>query len=376
MKVVTSYSQQFSPALAVIISSGIFVVIIMLIAMVLTLENWLNGSPSLQNNTQESSAMTSFALATSSPAASPSPGTERTDPTGIAQVWVPAGCFMMGSSDEQIQEAYTEARKLDKNARIDWFTMEKPQHETCLTQGYWIDKYVVTNTTFEAFVKAGGYSNDRYWSDEGLAWKRENNVNAPAKVDWNNQECSQYSSDPQQPRICIAWYEAEAYAKWRSETAKDGLIYRLPSEAEWEYAARGPEARIYPWGNIFDETLFNFCDKNCPFGWADKTVDDGYSHTSPVDHYSGGISWINAYDMAGNVWQWTADCYDRDFYSKRPDPDNNPLNACSDNTPRVIHGGSWDHNQILARSASRGGADPFMRFSNFGFRLVAALPES
>jgi formylglycine-generating enzyme required for sulfatase activity len=83
------------------------------------------------------------------------------------------------------------------------------------------------------------------------------------------------SSDPQQPRVCLKWYEAEAYANWRTQAASDGTVYRLPTEAEWEYAARGPQSLIYPWGNSFDSSRLNYCDKNCSEPWVDMSVDDG-----------------------------------------------------------------------------------------------------
>ena len=97
----------------------------------------------------------------------------------------------------------------------------------------------------------------------------------------------------------VSWYEAEAYANWRGG--------RLPTEAEWEYAARGPNSLIYPWGNEFDGTKLNFCDTECTYDWRDASVDDGYEKTAPVGSYESGKSWVVAYDLAGNIWEWVAD---------------------------------------------------------------------
>jgi len=268
------------------------------------------------------------------PTATPPPaGTVRTDAAGIAQVFVPNGCFMMGSDPAK-----------DSQARPD----EQPQHKVCLTHDYWIDQYDVTNAAFDAFVKAGGYSTDAFWSSDGLAWKQSNKISGP------DTTCTQYSSEPQQPRVCVSWYEAEAYAKWRTQTAKDGTNYQLPTEAEWEYAARGPQSFIYPWGDGWDSSKAN--------------VENTIGKTSLVNQYPAGKSWVGAYDMAGNVWQWTADWYDAKYNST---PQSDPPGASSGQY-RVLRGGSWRSPQNYARSAYRFSLDPAGRFNSRGFRV--ALP--
>ena len=267
------------------------------------------------------------------PTATPMPaGTVRTDAAGIAQVYVPAGCFLMGSDPAKDSQAQPN---------------EKPQHKVCLTHDYWIDQYDVTNAAFDAFVKAGGYSTDAFWSSDGLAWKQSNNISGP------DTSCTQYSSEPQQPRVCVSWYEAEAYAKWRTQTAKDGTNYQLPTEAEWEYAARGPQSFLYPWGDNWNSSKAN--------------VENRIGKTSLVNQYPAGKSWVGAYDMAGNVFQWTADWYDAKYYSDTPQ--NDPPGASSGQY-RALRGGSWGALQNFARSAYRYHFDPAGRYYSSGFRVV------
>ena len=126
----------------------------------------------------------------------PTPGATRTDSLGLAQVWVPAGCFQMGSDPTQ-----------DSQARAD----EQPAHQVCFTHGFWLDQFTITNAAFDVFVQAGGYQTDAYWSVDGLAWKRVSNVSGP------DTNCRTLSGDPQEPRTCLKWYEAEAYANGRAD---------------------------------------------------------------------------------------------------------------------------------------------------------------
>lgn len=262
----------------------------------------------------------------------------RTDPLGISQVWVPAGCFKMGSDPTKDSQAQSD---------------EEPAHDVCITKGYWLDVYDVTNAAFDAFVKVGGYTTDGYWSADGLKWKQSGSISGP------NTSCSQYSSDSQQPRVCVNWYEAEAYANWRTTTATDGTLYRLPTEAEWEYAARGPESPIYPWGNTFDKSKAN-------------TIEAGPGKTTTVGSYPAGASWVGAQDMVGNVFQWVADWSDANYYGNAPK--NDPTGPTSGQS-RVLRGGSWDNNQRGARSAYRNDYDPGGQFSVVGFRVVGVVPS-
>jgi iron(II)-dependent oxidoreductase len=150
-------------------------------------------------------------------------GDRRVDEHGVDQVWVPAGCFMMGTSEEQA--ASLEVPSWAQNE----LQGEQPQHEACLSAGYWIDQFEVTNAAFEAFVAADGYSTPAYWSEDGLKWLGRQLPNTLPIT------CAG-ETEPDHPRVCVTWYEADAYARWRGG--------RLPTEAEWEFTARGPESLV------------------------------------------------------------------------------------------------------------------------------------
>jgi formylglycine-generating enzyme required for sulfatase activity len=291
---------------------------------------------------------------TPTPTITPIPaGATLTDPTDgtLTLVWVPPGAFTMGSTDQQVQDALANAKKIDGTITLDKYAVEKPAHTVTITNGFWLDQNLVTNAAFQKFADAGGYTNDAYWSADGLAWRKANKITAPYK----NADCSVISSQPDQPRVCVSYFEAEAYAKWRGG--------RLPTEAEWEFAARGPQSLIYPWGNTFDGKRLNSCDSNC----SNQPDNDGYPYTSPVGTYPSGKSWTGAYDMAGNAWQWVSDWFGATYYQNPPAAD--PTGPSSGQW-RVIRGGAWNSYLDTARSAYRLYNLPDNRSTKIGFRVV------
>jgi formylglycine-generating enzyme required for sulfatase activity len=273
---------------------------------------------------------------TSSSAPGSSPGQTRMDAFGIEQVWVPAGTFTMGSDAAAIAA-------LSAAGPPDWvaseFPSEGPQHRVRLTTGYWIDRTEVTNRAFAAFVAAGGYTTQAYWSAAGWAWlagKIAARLPLPCLGDV-----------PDQPRICITWYEAEAYATWRTG--------RLPTEAEWEFAARGPDSHVYPWGDTFDAARANVVDSIGP---------------KPVASYPAGASWVGAQDMAGNAMEWVADWLDVAYYATSPSAD--PTGPAT-GTKKVEKGGWWGSNLFVARSAYRHYEDPpTYGDQHIGFRVASS----
>ncbi len=150
------------------------------------------------------------------------------------------------------------------------------------------------------------------------------------------------------PRVCVTWYEAEAYAAWRGG--------QLPTEAQWEFAARGSESRVYPWGDEWDASKANVVDS---------------SGLTAVGAYPEGVSWVGAYDMAGNAMEWVQDWLSSTYYAKSPKDD--PTGAAS-GSKKVEKGGWWGSNPYVARSAYKHFEDPpTYQDHHIGFRVVTEL---
>jgi formylglycine-generating enzyme required for sulfatase activity len=246
---------------------------------------------------------------------------------GIPMAKVPAGCFMMGNNDGS--------------------DSEKPAHQQCFDAPFWIGQTEVTNAQYAAFIDAGGYTNAAYWTVQGWAWQQSESVTQPSC--WTESKFNQ--SD--QPVVCVSWYEATAYSAWLRSTS--GLAFRLPTEAEWEYAARGPDALIYPWGNTWN---------------PDNVVWSGNAdgHPAPVGSRSSGASWVGALDMSGNVWEWVSSQYQPYPYSAADDREDVQADA-----RRVVRGGSWNDLLDFARASFRVDLSPSDRYYFFGFRVSRPL---
>jgi formylglycine-generating enzyme required for sulfatase activity len=215
---------------------------------------------------------------------------------------------------------------------------EQPAHDVTISRGFWVDRDEVTNAAFRAFAADGGYTTQAYWTPDGWAWVRSRNPGALPRP------CAAYADD--EPRACITWYEAQAYATWRGG--------RLPSEAEWEYAARGPGSRVYPWGDAWDPARANVV---------------GATSAVKVGSFPTGASWVGARDMAGNVMEWVADWLGVDYYATSPKAD--PRGPDSGRV-KVEKGGWWGSNEFVARSAYRHYEDPpTYQDAHIGFRVVA-----
>ena len=218
---------------------------------------------------------------------------------GAPMVWVPPGTFMMGSEDA--------------------FDDEKPVHPVTL-DGFWLYKTEVTNRQFAKFVKSSGRQT------EG-DWKRY------TARGWNH------------PVVGVTWNDAKAYADWAGVA--------LPTEAQWECGARGPEGRTYPWGNGWD------AKKCCNF----ENLGPGKPPTFPVGSFPQGASWCGASDLAGFVWEWCADWYG----PYGAEAARNPRGPDTAST-RVLRGGAWGYYPDICRSLYRGELDPTHWFDYYGLR--------
>ncbi|UCH94555.1 MAG: SUMF1/EgtB/PvdO family nonheme iron enzyme [Candidatus Aminicenantes bacterium] len=245
---------------------------------------------------------------------------------GIIMVYIPPGEFKMGSND---------------------YNDEKPTH-TVYLDGYWIGKYEVTVNQFKIFVNDIGYVTEAEISGGAYAWtglirkkwKQKKGIN------WKNPG---FEQEDNHPVVCVTWNDVNKYCKWLSW--KKGLTFKLPTEAQWEKAARGTGSRKYPWGKKKpDETLANFAT----------------NITTPVDSYPKGASPYGLLDMAGNVWEWCRDWYDENYYQSSPD--KNPTGPKS-GKDRVLRGGRWDVKAVSLRCANRVCGEPSVRSFYVGFRL-------
>ena len=246
-------------------------------------------------------------------------------------VSIPAGEFIMGVSDEQIKDLVES----ETDWAVNWydhdlFLVEQPQHRVRVNS-FALGRFPVTNAEYQRFVWENGSYVPRGWSafhyDEALA---------------------------QHPVVGISVMDAWTYCQWLSRTL--GQKYRLPTEAEWEYACRGVNGQMYPWGNAFDP-------------WRCNTKESGKRGTTAVDEYTpGGDSPFGVIDMIGNVWEMTSSLL-------RPYP-YDPKDGREDHNKRggfVIRGGSWYYSHKLARCTSRESVPPTYTSHALGFRLASRI---
>lgn len=262
---------------------------------------------------------------------------------GMVQRYVPAGSFSMGSNT-------------DPDAGAD----ETPQRRIAL-DGFWIDQTEVTNGMYQRFVTATGYRTQAELAGYSYGFVAEEFVPIQGAT-WRSPRGtgSTLQGLADHPVVALGWQDADAYCRWAGR--------RLPTEAEWERAARGQLDYRYPWG---DEPVTaaraNFADRNADVRWRDAASDDGFARTAPTGAFPAGASPVGTLDMAGNAWEWVADWYDPAYY--RYGSTTNPRGPES-GVYRVIRGGSYADSATAIRSARRTFDDANHTSIESGFRCA------
>jgi formylglycine-generating enzyme required for sulfatase activity len=277
-------------------------------------------------------ALTAITTVTPTPAPSatpiPTPAPLVDEKTGARMIYVPSGIFRMGNDEAEPDEAPSHIVRLDAYF-IDEMEVSNGQYAQCVAGG-----------ACQPPSHTGATLHPAYYGD-------------PAYDDY--------------PVIFVDWNDAREFCGWRGA--------RLPSEAEWERAAGfDPVMGIkyaYPWGDVFDGFLLNFCDVNCPREDRNTDYDDGYGDTAPGGSYPDGRSSLGVFDMAGNVMEWVGDWYDPKAYEKSVD--TNPLGPL-EGEYKAVRGGSWLSSADQVRVSGRGSYDPTVSRANLGFRCAVTAP--
>jgi len=260
------------------------------------------------------------------------------DKDGMVQLSVPGGIYLQGSTEEDVAVGINLCQQHYQPCNSWYYEREFPPHEVTLSP-FLIDQSEVTNQQFQSCVEAGSCT-------EPMVCKK-------------GEPTYQDSQKADHPVVCVSWEEAKNYCEW--------VGGRLPTEAEWEYAFRGEESLIFPWGDEFVGSNLNFCDVNCDQGHADDAFDDGYKRTAPVGSIPSGVSWSGLNNQGGNVSEWVSDW----FGEYEPGDLKNPTGPTS-GTQKLIKGCSWYSPAAYCRGAARGSVDPDTRFDYLGFRCAAS----
>lgn len=263
-------------------------------------------------------------------------------------VVVPAGSFTMGAPAHELGSG----------------DAERPRREVRITRPLAVARHEITRGQFAAFVEATGYKSEgscRIWV--GGEWQAK-----PGRT-WRDPG---FGQDDSHPAVCVSWHDARAYAAWLA--MKTGKPYRLPTEAEWEYAARAGTRTSRYWGddpdlacdyaNVHDAAT----QKAHAFSWEPHGCNDGYAETAPVGRFK-----PNAYglhDLLGNVWEWVEDCESADYVGA---PTDGSARAAEDCDRRMFRGGGWS-GPASVRAAGRSGNPPSYRSQLLGFRVARPAP--
>lgn len=238
----------------------------------------------------------------------------------IEMMFVPGGCFPLGGGNGDADEL--------------------PETRVCLSP-FWISRYEITNNQYRLCVEQGGCT-------------------APEDTTaYDNPELGGH------PVVWVTWEQASAFGDW--------LQMKLPTEAQWEYAASGPSDLGFPYGSQASRSSLNYCDINCEQDNKDPDYDDGYAETAPVGSFPLGASWVGVEDMMGNVWEWTSDWYLADYYFNLTEGEVDPAQT-SQQFIHTYRGGSW-RGQFNSYNTDRGTGSAFSG-DNRGFRIIREFQPS
>jgi len=266
-------------------------------------------------------------------------------------VIIPAGIFTMGSS------AAEQALAVAAGLKTEWVSPESPQHRVNI-RSFAAGRYAISKGEFAAFVRAKGYQTEAERGDgctawNGKEWKKD------AAYNWRNVGFAQADTHPV---VCVSWNDAQAYIAWLNQSS--GQTYRLLSEAEREYAARGGSQTAFWWGDSMSTAQANYAGTGPSYNGSPRG--EYRQATVPVNSFSPNP--FGLYNVHGNVWEWVQDCWHGD-YSGTPTDGSAWTTGCSGNY-RVLRGGSWNFGPAHLRAAGRNWVTPVNRISYYGLRLA------
>jgi formylglycine-generating enzyme required for sulfatase activity len=294
-----------------------------------------------------------------------------TNSIGMRLVRIPAGEFMMGGTEpaEELSKAYSAYERKPEE-----FSDEYPRHKVRITRPFLLGQYEVTIGQFRTFTEDANYKTQAEFDGTG-GWGYDPKTGMCSgrhpQFNWRNPG---FPQTDEQPVLNVTWHDCAAFCDWLS--GKDGKRYRLPTEAEWEYACRaGTNTRYYhgddPAGLVKVARLIN-AEGQKDFAHVEQQVNflkPGESFTAKVGSYQPN-AW-GLYDMLGNVWEWTGDWYGEDYYARSPlDDPRGPADA----NVKVRRGGGWNTFPLFARAAYRNWNTRGTRCLNLGFRVVCQDP--
>ncbi|MEW6267217.1 MAG: formylglycine-generating enzyme family protein [Thermodesulfobacteriota bacterium] len=272
-------------------------------------------------------------------------------------VLIPPGTFTMGSRDsaEEIVRRY--------GGEAEWYMDEHPVHQVTISRPFYMQTTEVTVGQWREFIRATGYKTEAETGDGSFVWTGSEWEKQSGRY-WVNPG---FSQGDDHPVTCVSWNDVQAFVRWLNDKEKTS-VYRLPTESEWEYAARAGSGSTWIWGESPNEACryANVVDKASQraYNWSPiHECDDGYVNTAPVGRFQANA--FGLHDITGNVWEWCQDWYGDYSSGLVTDPRGAPSGE-----KRVLRGGSWDNDPRGTRVANRTWDSPDFRCTLIGFRVA------